>query len=161
MDQDSVIENERAWGEIAELDLSDIESRVRWEKPEWPDKLLKSSVEGYRRWLFLCKVYSENGAYQDDMVPDYFTDVIWDMHILFTHSYHDACDKIFGSYLHHSPEKDPLNAAYIQATESTYELTRKRYVVTFGEEADPEVFYAPYVHLAEGVKEVNARRKIS
>jgi hypothetical protein len=59
---------------------------------------LALAEQEYRRFLALHLAFPDS-----DIVPCKLVDTIWHQHILDTRAYHEDCDAIFGSYLHHPP----------------------------------------------------------
>jgi len=104
--------------EMVKLKLQDPEEGANWT----PEQCDIAEVE-YKRYLHLCKKYSEVL-----MVPNGIMDTFWHYHILDTRAYHADTKRVFGEYLHHYPyfgmfgEEDAraLQAAFLD-TQTLYE----------------------------------------
>ena len=55
--------------------------------------------EKYKAFLFVCWKYRG-----DTFRPPLDADEFWHNHILFTREYTKFCNKLFGTFLHHSPD---------------------------------------------------------
>jgi len=55
-----------------------------------------------KRFLALSIIYKDPDW---PITPSKYVDVIWHSFILDTQDYMDFCNKVYGAYLHHSPEK--------------------------------------------------------
>jgi hypothetical protein len=112
------------------LDLSNV--RMKLADPEEgkgsSDEELNLMEQEYRRFLALHLVYPDA-----DIVPCKLVDDIWHQHILDTHAYHEDCEVIFGSYLHHFPYFGMRDEDDAQALNDAYIDTLDRYPQAFGE----------------------------
>ena len=90
---------------IASLELDDPNStlnftaRLQREQYGWSRNYAKRVAEEYKRFLILAAL-SEHPVTPSDQV-----DQAWHLHIVYTRSYHEWCDALFGTYLHHGPTK--------------------------------------------------------
>jgi len=90
---------------IDELNLTPMIERVMKEK-RWTRRMAEVAAQYYRNFLFLSKKYGDQ-----DFGPTEQIDEIWHAHILYTQEYHRDCEKIFGYYLHHQPERGEEKSA--------------------------------------------------
>lgn len=91
------------------------------------DELDLMEVE-YRRFLALHLAFPS-----DDIVPCKMVDEIWHQHILDTWAYHEDCERIFGSYLHHFPYFGMRDDDDARALNDAYAETLGKYRTAFGE----------------------------
>jgi hypothetical protein len=68
-----------------------------------------------------------------EIVPCELVDEMWHQHILDTQAYHEDCNAIFGSYLHHYPYFGMRGEDDAQALHDAYAATIERYRAAFGE----------------------------
>jgi hypothetical protein len=112
------------------LDLSNV--RKKLSDPEegngLSDRQLDLAEREYRRFLALHVAYPDA-----DIVPCKLVDEIWHQHILDTRAYHEDCDAIFGSYLHHFPYFGMRGEDDARALTGAYIDTLDRYRQAFGE----------------------------
>ena len=88
--------------QINEIDISRPIGHVLAESKEL--KSHKSKIElGYK--LFLCCCLISVKEKMPMAGPSGVIDDMWHAHILDSELYHRHCEKIFGSYLHHNPNK--------------------------------------------------------
>lgn len=113
---------------IADLDLEPIIVKTldREEGMGWHIVFAKRVSEEYRKYLTLCLENPDRAV-----VPSGSVDDFWHYHILDTLKYHEDCDVIFGSYLHHFPYfgmRGPEDEANLKrAWESSLELYKSRF----------------------------------
>jgi len=88
---------EEAKAYIDALNLTAVIERVMKEK-RWTRRMGEIAAGFYKNFLYLSKKYSQHA-----LTPTQQIDEIWHAHILYTQDYHEACNKIFGYYLHHRP----------------------------------------------------------
>lgn len=60
---------------------------------------LRKDLSLYKCFLFLCAKYPKEKIFPLD-----FLDTIWQTHVLFTKKYHSFCIRVFGRFLHYTPE---------------------------------------------------------
>lgn len=82
---------------ILNLDLSLIQLRLI-EREHWEKEDALEAIRRYKNFLILIIKYPD---YLLAPAPD--MDEAWHNHILFTREYTQACEEIFGGYLHHAP----------------------------------------------------------
>tara|TARA_B100000686_G_C16779232_1_gene970659 strand:+ start:424 stop:909 length:486 start_codon:yes stop_codon:yes gene_type:complete len=70
----------------------------RGDGPGWSINKCRLIEKGYRRFLYLVKLYPGN-----NLVPTKDIDIFWHTHILDTQKYMEDCDRILGYYFHHFP----------------------------------------------------------
>ncbi|RVU30890.1 hypothetical protein EOE65_07690 [Neptunomonas marina] len=80
---------------VEKLDLSNIVKKVQ-EKTGMSERLVKRAESLYRQFLILHAKYPNN-----IIVPPHLADEMWHEHILSSRNYVDACNNLFGEYLHH------------------------------------------------------------
>jgi hypothetical protein len=112
------------------LDLSNV--RMKLADPDegksMSDGQFDLAEQEYRRFLALHLAYPDA-----DIVPCKLVDEIWHQHILDTRAYHNDCDAVFGSYLHHFPYFGMRSENDARALEDAYADTLDRYRQAFGE----------------------------
>lgn len=112
------------------LDLAGV--RLKLADPEegkgyGPDRLDRDETE-YRKFLALHLAHPG-----EEIVPCRIVDEFWHQHILDTRAYHDDCDAIFGSYLHHFPYFGMRGDGDARALKDAYAHTIERYREAFGD----------------------------
>ena len=117
----------------ATLDLSNV--RMKLADPEeglgMADAELDLAEQEYRRFLALHLAYPDA-----EIVPCKLVDDIWHQHILDTRAYHEDCDAIFGTYLHHFPYFGMRGEDDAQALSDAYSNTLDLYRDAFGDPPD-------------------------
>jgi hypothetical protein len=112
------------------LDLSNV--RMKLADPEegkgYSDERLEMMETEYRKFLALHLAFPDA-----DIVPSKLVDEIWHQHILDTQAYHDDCDAIFGTYLHHFPYFGMRGEDDARALGDAFAETIERYRDAFGE----------------------------
>jgi hypothetical protein len=112
------------------LDLSGV--RLKLADPEegkgYSTHQLDLGETEYRKFLALHLALPDA-----EIVPCRLVDEFWHQHILDTHAYHQDCDAIFGSYLHHFPYFGMGDEADAQALHDAYAETLDHYRAAFGE----------------------------
>jgi len=115
---------EQALDRVRALDLERITQKVR-RKQGWDATRASQAEEHYRRYLALLLVYPGKQI----APPGSDADEIWHGHILDTAAYHQDCDRLFGSFLHHVPSygtpREKL--AMAQAREQTEALYERHF----------------------------------
>lgn len=84
---------------IQSLDLSDIRKRLERIEKRFTDTQVLRMENEYRKFLTLLYLYPN-----EELVPSPEADIFWHQHILSTRKYQDDCLRVFGSFLHHTPE---------------------------------------------------------
>src|SRR6266550_2139058 len=80
-----------------ELDLTEVVRAAR-AAYNWNDDATAEAEREYRRFLWLCYQHDgPAGAIHGD------ADKLWHFHILNTRGYMADCERIFGRFLHHTP----------------------------------------------------------
>lgn len=82
---------------ILNLDLSLVKLRLI-DREHWNEKDAAEAVRRYKNFLVLIAKYPDHL-----LAPAPDMDEAWHTHILFTREYTQACEEIFGGYLHHTP----------------------------------------------------------
>ena len=75
-----------------------------------------AALQQYREFLHLSRAYPDA-----QLVPTETIDAAWHLHILDTRNYAADCTKIFGEFLHHSPQTE-AGAPNAEAIEQTRQL---------------------------------------
>ncbi len=107
---------------IQNLDLNYLALRLI-HKENWDEGEAREAVRKYKNFLKLRVMNKELIG-----VPTYEIDEVWHAHILHTKQYMEDCQKIFGSYMHHTPasptgeDSEEMNKHY-QNTAQLYENT--------------------------------------
>jgi hypothetical protein len=135
---DSWSEKDRAtWQKINEIDFSEIRyslvdeivtnefirSYVGNDRDDWIEK----SERDYKAFLFICYKYSDR-----PIVPTWSIDVFWHKHILYTQSYTDVCQELFGRYLHHEPLPKQKRQVVSDGPTKEFLATRELFAREFG-----------------------------
>jgi hypothetical protein len=108
---------------VATLDLEAVKSLLRVNRP-WSDAQCDLVEVWYRRYLTLAVLYPD-----ETLRPTPEIDEFWHHHILCTHKYAEDCDRVFGRFLHHSPDSvDSDRADHEAASTWTNEM-----LAAFGE----------------------------
>jgi hypothetical protein len=110
--------------DIIALDLSLVEQRLIHRK-QWAEEDARLAVRRYKNFLILVYKYPEHL-----LAPAPDMDEVWHTHLLFTREYTEACQRIFGGYLHHAPARDgdvEETARMQSAQQHTAELYRKEF----------------------------------
>ena len=116
--------------EINTLDLEPMKKKLMenlddpkaWNRG-WSRKNADLTGELYKTFLYICLKYPS-----EKIVPIREIDEFWHTHILFTEKYFNDCDKIFGYYLHHTPEEN-LRRTAKEEEKVQSELDRTREMV--------------------------------
>ena len=120
---------EVALREIDRLDLSPMKKKLCLPVAErgkgWSQSRAEEAEKWYKRFLKLCVLQDEK------VVPPGDVDEMWHTHILFTRKYHEACRRIFGHYLHHSPSDGTEEGKHDM--EASFLTTLSRFDDFFGE----------------------------
>lgn len=111
----------RAKFKIDSLNLHEVKERVIKEK-EWTTEEVDLAEKQYKTFLLIIFLYP--GEF---FVPNTKIDAIWHQHILFTQQYAHDCEKIFGYYLHHTPDATELSDQDVTIKVESYERTRTRF----------------------------------
>jgi hypothetical protein len=88
---------------ILNLDLSRVQQRLV-EREHWEEKHAAKAIRRYKNFLILIAKYPDHL-----LAPAPDMDEAWHNHILFTREYFQACEEIFGGYLHHTPAQSSLS----------------------------------------------------
>lgn len=105
------------------LNLKHIVERTQ-KRMGWSDEQAAKISFEYVRYLRIAQAYPKVS-----IVPSVLVDEIWHDHILHTKQYHSDCRAMFGDYMHHLPETDPLAGGVKPDIEETLSL----YARLFGE----------------------------
>lgn len=115
--------------EIAAIDLEMVKMKLQnaEEGEGWSIEQCESAEIEYKRFLHMCQKYGPG------IVPNRIMDVFWHYHILDTRAYHKDCETVFGHYMHHYPYFGMRGEQDEKALENAWQLTKDRYLETFGE----------------------------
>ena len=98
----------------------------------WTGDYTARVIEEYRRFVYLTQVS------EGPMTPSEVIDLVWHMHLTFTHSYWDEmCGGVLGAKLHHHPAKGPSE---LDRYEAQYKATLKLYRKEFGEKPPRDIW---------------------
>jgi hypothetical protein len=111
---------------ILNLDLNLVKQRLV-EREHWEEKDAIAAVRRYKNFLILIAKYPDHL-----LAPAADMDEIWHNHILFTREYMQACEEIFGGYLHHTPAQSSRPEEK-QRMEFAQEHTAELYLQEFNE----------------------------
>lgn len=95
----------------------------------WSPESAEIAVNYYRNFLWLVRKYGD----QETLAPSTEIDEIWHHHILDTQKYHEDCNAIFGTYLHHYPYFGMRGEQDSQALTSAFSRTQALHYTEFGE----------------------------
>ena len=84
------------------LEIDHVVNRTQ-KRMGWSDSDTAAIYKEYLRYLTI-----EQSFPSSNLVPSELVDEIWHDHILHTKRYAQDCHKMFGKYLHHLPETDPM-----------------------------------------------------
>jgi len=122
---------EQVMAAIRALDLEPIKLRVM--DPElgegWTREYAESIERAYRNYLIVLVKHPED---IEEIVVGKDVDEFWHTHILHTMKYTEDCEKVFGTYLHHSPDIGGRAPAEIERKAALVEKTRRLYQQEFG-----------------------------
>jgi hypothetical protein len=112
------------------LDLANV--RMKLADPEegkgFSDEQLDLRESEYRKFLALHIAFPDA-----EIVPCKMVDEFWHQHILDTQAYHEDCEAILGSYLHHFPYFGMRGEQDAEALMDAYTETLEHYRRAFGE----------------------------
>ena len=111
---------------IINLDLSLVQLRLM-EREHWEREDASEAIRRYKNFLILILKYPDHL-----LAPAPDMDEAWHHHILFTREYTQACEKIFGGYLHHTPAQSS-HFEEKKKMESAQKHTAKLYQQEFNE----------------------------
>lgn len=111
---------------IDTIDLSAVTRKVMQEEG-WDAETAAKAERRYRR--FLCMMHLVPTL---DIVPTEDIDKVWHQHILFTRTYSEDCQRIFGRYIHHDPASGEAGEKAI--LHDGLEKTQALYFELFGED---------------------------
>ena len=107
-------------------------ARLQREQYGWTRPYAERVTREYTRFLILAAVSDRQ------VTPSEAVDQAWHLHIVYTESYHEWCEALFGRYLHHGPTKG--GQAEGERFEGQYEHTLALYERTFGEVAPRDIW---------------------
>jgi hypothetical protein len=115
---------ERALAAVQALDLEPIKLRVM--DPElgegWTREFAESIERAYKNYLTVLVKHSGDA---EDIVVSKDVDEFWHTHILHTMKYTEDCERVFGTYLHHSPHIGERTQADIDRKVALAEKTKR------------------------------------
>lgn len=109
-------------------------ARLQCEQYGWTRPYAERVTREYTRFLILAAISDRH------VTPSEAVDQAWHLHIVYTESYHEWCDALFGRYLHHGPTKG--GKAEGERFEDQYEHTLALYERTFGEAPPSDIWPA-------------------
>ncbi len=129
---------------IAAINALDLESvKVRAMDPElgegWTREYAESIERAYRNYLIVLVKHPED---IEEIVVSKDVDEFWHTHILHTMKYTEDCEKVFGTYLHHSPDIGGRAPAEIERKAALVEKTQRLYQQEFGRTQDRNTAWA-------------------
>ena len=129
-----------AWKYIEKIDFESIKHKVLMSNRGWREGHVERAIVSYKMFLYICRVY--NGW---EHAPHPSMDEVWHAHILHTRRYFSDCQALFGGYLHHNPATVPekKKEGERRSLQDAYKNTRRQMILAFGDNADPEVLFAP------------------
>jgi hypothetical protein len=74
-------------------------ARLQREQFGWSRPFADRVTREYIRFLILAAISDRQ------VTPSEAVDQAWHLHIVYTESYHEWCEALFGRYLHHGPTK--------------------------------------------------------
>ncbi len=107
-------------------------ARLQREQYGWTRPYAERVTREYIRFLVLAAISDRH------VTPSEAVDQAWHLHIVYTESYHEWCEALFGRYLHHGPTKG--GKAEGERFEGQYEHTLALYERTFGEVAPSDIW---------------------
>lgn len=107
-------------------------ARLQREQYGWTRPYAERVTREYTRFLILAAISDR------EVTPSEAVDQTWHLHIVYTESYHEWCDALFGRYLHHGPTKGGKTEG--ERFEGQYEHTLALYERTFGESAPQDIW---------------------
>lgn len=84
----------------------------------WDEEFAERVIMEYKKFMYLICTKTE-------AAPCYLVDQVWHQHILYTKDYADFCQKFYGGFIHHNPDR------YKNASSGLYEQTLLNYQKTF------------------------------
>ena len=114
------------------LDISHVASRTQ-KRMGWSNSYTTLILKEYLRYLTIAQTHPDI-----HLVPSELVDEIWHDHILHTKRYMADCQTLFGRYMHHLPETDPV--AIAEGSKPDIKKTLELYVEVFGEAAPREIW---------------------
>ncbi len=114
--------------DIPTMDLSSVIEQLKHQPQyrDWPHERMEVAVREYRRFLALCKAYSDVS-----LIPGRDVDSVWHRHILNTKKYASDCQEYFGYFLHHNPHSRIETGT--KAPNQAWQTTLQLYEELFGE----------------------------
>jgi len=121
---------------FSSLDLSRFVPKLLKDEPQsfTTEPVAWASIVEYKRFLLLKSKFPKL-----ELSPAPLVDQVWHMHILDTRQYMKDCERIFGSYMHHSPSFDP-DEDEKQEMGDRYSKTLELYEDIFGEPAPMNIW---------------------
>jgi hypothetical protein len=102
--------------DIDNLNLRDIVAAVR-KRRRWSAHTAQEADRWYR--LFLAMSQKKGGTAEFGIYPG--SDYIWHEHITFTKRYRADCEKLFGKFLDHTPERPKSWRAMLKTSAAEYD----------------------------------------
>ena len=111
--------------EIEKLCFDKYLEKMQQENPldDWNSDKFQIAVSEYKRFLTLKRLYPGLS-----LSPTKLMDAVWHSHILDTKQYHLDCGRIYGKYLHHSPQFGlSKNSQQTEAKENLLRLYKQNF----------------------------------
>lgn len=124
----------------------DFTGRLQREQLGWSRAFAERVVGEYRKFLILAAVS------EAPITPSEAVDQAWHLHIVYTRSYHDWCDALFGGYLHHGPTEGGQVEA--ERFDEQYNATLALYTELFGEAPPADIW--PPAHIRFSRRQLGA-----
>lgn len=93
------------WQVVSSFELDDLSAVMPFSKAlesemGWQEEFRKAAIIEYKKFALLSSLFPGK------MVPSITVDTVWHLHLLYTRSYHEFCQKALGvPFLHHDPSK--------------------------------------------------------
>ena len=126
---------------IQALDLEPVKLRVMDAElgEGWTREYADSIELAYKNYLTMLAKYQEHA---EDILLSRDVDEFWHTHILQTIKYTEDCERVFGTFLHHSPHVGERSQADMEKRSVLAEKTRDLYQREFGSARIAETAWA-------------------
>lgn len=106
-----------------------IVNSLRASKKDWSLSAINEAVQQYKNFLLLKWKYGNSY----ELPPSVDIDEVWHTHILHTKHYAEFCEKVFGTFLHHTPSLERNEMVMTKMQQLFEQQTQKLYEKEFGE----------------------------
>src|SRR5688572_169122 len=126
---------------IQALDLESVKLRVMDAElgEGWTREYADSIEIAYKNYLTMLAKYQDQA---EDILLSKDVDEFWHTHILQTIKYTEDCQKVFGTFLHHSPHVGERTSADLEKRVALAEKTRQLYQQEFSSVQNAEAAWA-------------------